>query len=374
MARVSIMFPSYNHEPYVREALESIYAQTFTDFEIVVSDDASPDHTYDIIQEVCKEKAKLHRFEKNVGASVNGRYCYDHCDSEFIALLNSDDVWEKKHLEKSVEYLDQHPECGAVFSWCSLIDENSKVIDNNAAVFRQKNRTKEEWFQHFFTYGNCLAHPSMVIRKSVYEDVGFYSMSMRQIPDFEEWIRVIKKYEIYVIPETLVKHRRCNVGMTNTSSPTVTNSIRDINEHYYMLEHYFDGVSDEYFKKAFGSMFVNKDASTHEELLCERFFLLQSNVFHLKDVSPIFAFMFFNEIYHLPGVKETFDEKYNYSIADFHRFGSEVDLYGLSKTAEQQVQGGNTLRDRLRYLAYAILGKDTNVYKRVMSFFGFSRF
>lgn len=362
------MFPSYNHEAYVREALESIYSQTFTDFEIIVSDDASTDRTYEIIEEVCKEKAKLHRFEKNMGASVNGRYCYDHCDSEYIALLNSDDVWEKNHLQKAVEYLDSHKECGAVFSWCSLIDESSNMIDQNASVFKQKNRTKEEWFQHFFTYGNCLAHPSMVIRKSVYEDVGFYSMSMRQLPDYDEWVRVVKKYDIFVIPEVLVRHRRCNLSFANTSAPIVTNSIRDINENFYILRHYFDDISDEYFKKAFSSMFIRKDALTHEELLCERFFLLKNNEYHLKEISLIAAFIFFNEIYSLPNVKQTFDEKYSYTIRDFHKFGSEIDLYGLSKSVGEA--SDNSLKGRLKYLAYAIFGKDTNHYRKLMQFFG----
>ncbi len=372
MAKVSIMFPSFNHESYVEEAINSIYNQTYTDYEIIISDDASTDGTYEIITKICNKKAKLHRFESNVGASMNTKYCYDLCDSKYIALLNSDDVWDSKHLEKSVEYLDMHSDCAAVFSWAAFIDEDSQIIDDNVLLFKQNNRTKEEWFRHLFTYGNCLCHPSMVIRKTAYEDIGFYSMSLRQLPDYDEWIRLVKKYEIHVIPEVLVKHRRCNKELTNTSSPTITNSIRDINEQLFILMHYFDDISDDYFKKSFGSMFIKKDASTYEELLCEKFFILKNDEFHLKGLSKIVAFIFFNEIYSIPSVKQTFDQKYAYSISDFHEFGASIDLLGVGRTEmtiSSVTTSPDTFKDRLRYCAYALFGKDTKKYNKVLLFF-----
>ena len=121
MPKVSIMFPSYNHEKYVEAALSSIMSQTMQDFEVIASDDCSTDETAAIIESFRDERIHFHRFAKHVGPTENHKYCWEHCTGAYIALLNSDDVWLPNHLEDSVMYLDAHPECGAGFT-CAVND------------------------------------------------------------------------------------------------------------------------------------------------------------------------------------------------------------------------------------------------------------
>ena len=142
MPKVSIMIPSYNHAQYIYEALESVLIQTFQDFEVIVSDDHSLDQTVAVIRNINDPRITLHVFPQNVGATMNHEYCWRQCTAPYIALLNSDDVWLPEHLEKAVAYLDTHPACGAVFSWCSYIDEDSNVIDPCGELFKQPNRTR----------------------------------------------------------------------------------------------------------------------------------------------------------------------------------------------------------------------------------------
>lgn len=387
MPKVSIMIPSYNHAQYVHEALESVLAQTFQDFEVIVSDDHSPDQTVAIIRNFDDPRISVHVFSQNVGATMNHEYCWKHCTSPYIALLNSDDVWLPEHLEKAVAHLDTHPSCGAVFSWCSYIDEESNIIDPCSELFKQPNRTRAEWLRHFFTKGNCICHPSMVIRREVYDKIGFYSRSLRQLPDFNEWIRLVKHYDLHIIPDVLVQHRRCNNTMGNTSAPVIENSLRDVAESYYLLSHFFDDVSDKLFREAFGPLFRNPKAKKHEELMCERFFLLLDDHYYLAPLGKYAAFNYFQEIFNLPGMRELFLSQYQYSINDFFRTSRHLDYLGLRQlqaaaqaapvpvAAIVPVEPGvqmiavagniNSKTNRLKALAWAVFGRESAMYNRV---------
>jgi glycosyltransferase involved in cell wall biosynthesis len=154
MPKVSVIIPSYNHEKYVREAIQSVLEQTYQDFEIVITDDGSRDRTVSIIKSFTDPRIKLFYFPKNRGAAVAVNHCIAEASGEFIALLNSDDAFVPKKLEKQVEFLDKNPKIGAVFSYAQFIDEDSKDITNTehhyAKVFLQQNRSRFEWLNYFF--------------------------------------------------------------------------------------------------------------------------------------------------------------------------------------------------------------------------------
>ena len=376
--KVTVMLPSYNHEKYVAEAIESCLAQTFGDYELLISDDCSPDKTFEIAKEYMDERIVFHRFEHNVGAAENHRYCYAHAKGEYIALLNSDDVWMPEHLEGKVEYLDAHPECGAVFSWAMAIDEDSQVIDPCMEVFRQENRTRQEWLLRLFTGGNCICHPSMLIRREVYDRVGFYWQPFRQLPDFYQWIRILKQYSIHVIPQTQVKHRRCIRTMGNTSAPILPNSIRDVNESSMILRHFFDGMSDEFFRETFHSLFRRPEASTHEELICEKFFLMLDGKYYMTMVTPLAAYQFFSENCSDPEVLRTMYEAYGYSINEYYKLGASLNIYRLgeapaqpspaveSKPATDEKEGPFPpfhKKYRLLAILWAVFGPDSAAYR-----------
>lgn len=272
MPVVSVMFLSYNHGAYLEQAVKSVLGQTYQDFEIIFSDDCSNDNTMEIISKYESDRVNIHRFHENMGAAINMKYIWRHCSGKYLALINSDDVWEEDHLEKSVYYLDSHKDCAGVFSWASLIDEQGNMIDTCCEVFQQENRSQAMWLRRLFTGGNCICHPSMVLRREVYDRIGFLNAGLRQLPDFQFWIRVLKNYQIYVIPEVLVKHRRCAKTKQNTSAPVLENSLRDINESLYILMHFFDDLSDDLFYEAFHELFRRKEVTVHEHgcLLCEQ--------------------------------------------------------------------------------------------------------
>lgn len=333
--KVSVMFLSYNHGAFIQRALDSVLNQTFQNFEIVLSDDCSSDNTSDVLSTYHDSRIKLHIFNSNQGATINHQYIWRHCSGDYLALINSDDIWLPEHLSKSVSYLDSHPKCGAVFSWASLIDEEDRIIDPCCDIFKQPNRTQAEWIYHLFRKGNCLCHPSMVIRRSVYEECGFYKLGFRQLPDYNLWTRMMNKFTIHIIDETLVQHRRLLKDGQNTSSPIKTNSIRDVNESLYTLIHYFDNMSDALFAEAFRKEFRNKNAKTRSELLCEKFFLMYDEKYYMYPISRFASFLFLHNIYDLDEIPVLLRNQYGFSLQDFHNLGSSIDLLNL--------QSGETL-------------------------------
>lgn len=371
MPKVSVMIPSYNHEKYVGEAIESVLGQTFQDFELIISDDCSPDDSAKVISQYTDSRIRLHVFKKNVGATRNHEYCWSQCTGEYIALLNSDDVWEAEHLKESVAYLDGHPACGAVFSWASYMDENGEGDQHSAVVFKQPNRSRAQWLLQFYQQGNCLCHPSMVIRRVVYDHIGYYSRSLRQLPDYDEWIRLVKKYDIHVIPKVTVRFRRTMRTMQNTSAPTKDNVVRDVAESSYVLSHFFDDLDDELFAEAFRPLFRNPLACTHEEYICERFFILLDNHYYIDNLSIPHAFFYFNNVYSQPGIAQVFEEKYQYTVSDFHELGAKMDFLGLRTGDEASflMADQNSAKHRLKALAWAVFGKDTPIYDRLTRIF-----
>lgn len=332
--KVSVMFLSYNHEPYIQRAMDSVLNQTYQNFEIVLSDDCSTDNTRDALSVYHDDRIKLHFFEINQGATINNQYIWKYCKGEYLALINSDDVWLPEHLEKSVSYLNTHHECGAVFSWAALIDEEDKIIDPCCEVFKQPNRTQAEWVHHFFTKGNCLCHPSMVIRKNVYDECGFYKLGFRQLPDYNMWTRLTKKFNVHIIEEVLVQHRRCNKTGQNTSAPIVENSIRDINESLYTLLHYFDDMPDGLFIQAFQHEFRNSMSKTRKELLCEKFFLMYDEKYYMYTISKLASFLFLHDIYDREELYGLLKEEYGFTLQEFHELGASLDILGLRKKNE----------------------------------------
>ncbi len=331
--KVSVMFMSYNHGAYIQQAMRSVLAQTFQNYEVIVSDDCSQDNTREVLEQFKDNRISLHFFEENQGATINNLYIWRQCRGEYLALINSDDVWMPEHLQKSVDYLDGHKDCGAVFSWAASINEEGTIIEPCIEVFKQPNRSQAEWVYYLFTKGNCLCHPSMVIRREVYENVGFYKIGFRQLPDYNMWTRMVNKYNLHILEEVLMYHRRCIRTNQNTSAPVVDNSVRDVNESLYTLIHYFDNMTDELFCRAFQSEFRNKNARQREELLCEKFFLMYDEKYYMSRIGKFAAFLYLQSIYDNQNLWEIMKNQYGFNLNDFYNLGADFDLLGLKRNS-----------------------------------------
>jgi glycosyltransferase involved in cell wall biosynthesis/uncharacterized coiled-coil protein SlyX len=208
--KVTVVLTSYNHAKFLHESIDSVLNQTYSDFRLLIWDDASTDESWAIINSYSDPRIQAFRNKTNQGGKFP-EMSPEMVSGEYIAIHHSDDVWEPQKLEKQVPFLDSHPEIGAVFTNAMIIGEQGEPFEDKAhfyySIFNQPNRSRHEWLNYFFNNGNALCHPSVLIRKICYENCGLYRYGLAQLPDFDMWVRLCLKYEIHVLPEKLVRFR-----------------------------------------------------------------------------------------------------------------------------------------------------------------------
>ncbi len=202
---VAVLLPVYNAEKFLRECLDSILAQTFTDFELIACDDASGDDSAAILTEYAARdpRIKFLRNERNLGIARTRNRLIEAVSPEcgYIAIMDSDDVCFPDRLERQLAFLEAHPEVGGVGSTLEIIDENSRTTG-----FRKYPSAPEE-IRKVMPITNVIAQPTMMLRRRVVADIGFYDPACICCSDYEYWLRVLEKYDFANLPEPVLRYR-----------------------------------------------------------------------------------------------------------------------------------------------------------------------
>lgn len=329
MPRVSIVIPAYNHEKYVRECIQSALDQTYQDFEIIITDDGSSDGTVNVIKEFDDPRIQLYTHADNKGACTALNNCIRKAVGEYIAVLNSDDAWEPTKLEKQVKYLDDHPEISAVFTKVAFINESSTLIGladyDRFYIFDKKNRPRYAWLNQFFFKGNCLCHPSVLIRRKCYDDIGLYDERMANIPDMDMWVRLCFKYDIHILNEKLVRFR-IMADKSSASADKLSTHIRVSFESMQILNHYLAINDRETFLKIFPK--AEKYGVVEEEYI--PYFLsrlaldVNNSTWHLWGLQTLFDFLGQED------VAIDLEKKYGFRYRDFYNLTAQHDIFNIS--------------------------------------------
>lgn len=327
--KVSVIIPSYNHSKFIEAGINSILTQTYQDFEIIISDDASPDDSVEKIKKIIDPRIKLFAHTENMGAVYNTNFCIEKASGEYIALLNSDDLWEKEKLEKQVKFLEENKNIGAVFTNALFVDEEDLPLSKQeyqwADVFIEANRSKGEWLHRFFFKLNCLCHPSILIRREIYDKTRLYNPCFRQLPDFAMWVDILKFTEIHILEEKLVKFKILK-SSENASADTQVNRVRNINEIYLIMKDFFKGIDIKTFKEGFGELLINKDFTSEEEMLCEQAFLYSKIE---NEIAYIYKFIGIEKIYEIlrdDKTSQILKAKYNFNENDFFKLTGSLEI------------------------------------------------
>src|SRR5690349_9241462 len=124
----TVLMPVYNGEKYLREAIDSILAQTLTDFEFLIIDDGSKDRSVDIIKSYADPRINLVKNEVNLGISKTLNRGIEIAAAEFIARMDADDISHPTRLQKQYDYLIKNPECALLSTWAKMITEKNEHI------------------------------------------------------------------------------------------------------------------------------------------------------------------------------------------------------------------------------------------------------
>lgn len=327
---VSVLMGVQNLERFVGEAIESVLAQTYENFEFIILDDGSTDKTPEIIAEYAKRDKRIqpYYFKEKQGISIGCNFTIEKAIGKYIARIDGDDCWHFNKLEKQIFYLEEHPECGACFTWVKIIDENgyeltSAESENRGEIFNSKNRSRAEWIRTLFYEGCRMAHPSSVIRKDVFSLTGMYNVSYRQLLDYDLWIRILKITQIHMLEEILMNYRWSGKNVSSSSDDVM---FRTYFEMLLILKQYFKGMTNEFFIEAFSAFFKKKLASSELELMCEKAFLLLDYRFY-HDIGKIAALEILSELVNNKEAYRVLRDQYDFDVFSFHRIQSEPVFY-----------------------------------------------
>ncbi|PWB18335.1 glycosyltransferase family 2 protein, partial [Flavobacterium sp. HTF] len=196
--KITVLMPVYNCELYIKETVDSILNQTFTDFEFLIIDDASTDKTVDIIKTYNDSRIKLIVKPVNTGYTNSLNYGLKIAKGEYIARMDGDDISFPERFAKQVSLLDANPEiilCGTLYQ----IIGTEKVC--NHPLNYEEIKVK-------LISGCYIAHPTVMFRKSVFESYNLqYDTNMEPAEDHELWSRLIFLGKVVNIDEVLLWYR-----------------------------------------------------------------------------------------------------------------------------------------------------------------------
>lgn len=239
--KVSVLIKSYNHAAYVRRTIESVLGQSFQDFEIVVTDDASTDETADVVRSYKDTRIKLEVSPVNLGISGAMNATIARARGRYLAILNSDDWALPDRLRRQAAFLDGAGDVSLVFGLPRFVGENDQWIEGSfdfTVPLRFPNMSRAMWLWYFFYHGNCLSAPTAMIRREAYRAVGPYDRRLTNLQDMDMWIRMlVAGHEIHLLDEevTAVRIRDNNANM---SAPTWEKKNRGAFEFCKVLEQY----------------------------------------------------------------------------------------------------------------------------------------
>jgi glycosyltransferase involved in cell wall biosynthesis len=338
--KISVVLTSYNHEKFIRQSIESVLNQTYQDFEFIIVDDCSTDTSWDIISEYKRKYPAIitMRSECNTGGEIHKDIIRNCTTGDYIAVHHSDDVWMEDKLQRQVNIIQNMPECVAVFSNAGAIDDNGNdYSDKNGFyydLFSVENRTRQEWLNYFFYHGNCLCHPSILVKKSAYIDDGFSRNGLQQIPDLVKWIQLCKKHEIYVLPESLIKFRVHNDG-GNTSGMRAETQMRSATEMFLMLKEYVS-IQD---KEEFLKIFPNARKYCIGDFFQTEYVL--GRICTEEGMPPyarLFGVQLLYDVLNNFQYADSIDKEYHYTGKEFKQENGKYDIFGIVPKAFEQTR------------------------------------
>ena len=202
--KVTVLLAVRNGEPYIHEAVRSVLDQTFTDFELLVVDDASTDATAEIIEGFGDGRVRLLRNEQNLGQVPSLNRGLREARGEYVARLDADDVCRPTRLAREVEILDGDARVGLVGTWMEAIDERGRRLGH----LRKDLTDYVDFVYHTLIMRVYVSHPSAMYRREPVLALGGYDEATGPAEDKDLWRKLaLERYDARIVPEPLILYR-----------------------------------------------------------------------------------------------------------------------------------------------------------------------
>ncbi|WP_179131515.1 glycosyltransferase family 2 protein [Candidatus Entotheonella palauensis] len=223
LPEVSVCIPTYNAAQYLADAIDSVLAQTFEDFELVVSDNASTDHTPELCQAYHDPRFLYSRSPENTGQSGNWNRCLSLARGTYVILLHADDLLMPEYLQRAVQVLDQHPEVGLVHCATQYIEPDGTPLYVRRIYEADRIDEGDVLFRRLVLEG-CVVNPAgVLVRRSLYDEVGDFTMETLWGVDWHMWMRLALRTQVAYFAEPLAQYREHPQSGTSRVMATVQN-------------------------------------------------------------------------------------------------------------------------------------------------------
>lgn len=341
--KVTVVLTSCNHAPYIGESIESVLHQTYSNFELFIIDDASTDDSWAIIQRYTDPRIRS-RQSKARGEITQHVFdvILNQATGKYVAVNHSDDAWRPEKLQRQVEYMEAHPETGAVLTWVQVFDEKGAFIDND--WFNRPNLDRWTLLNELFHQKNTLNQPSALVRRACYDTIGTYRRGLWQIDDADFWCRLMLHYPLHIIEEKLTLHRLF-ADRSNISGERPSTIVRRENEWNRLRENYLALSTFEDVVRIFPEL-----ESWRREGGCNVKFLLAMACVrspHRSAWSLGLRWLF--ELLNDPVQSAAIADLYGFHDADFVALSAKLDSYGtlMERDLSQELQAMQAERTQL---------------------------
>jgi len=287
--KISVIIPTYNSAQFIAEALESVFVQTYKDYEVIVVDDGSTDNTKEVLKPYMSKIRYI--YKENGGAASARNVGIKNARGEYIAFLDSDDLWLPEKLEKQVKYFEEHLQVDMVFADCVRFGEE---------VLNTRNGTRQlvsdDMFVNIWWY-NIVPTSTVIVRKSCFEKVGLFdeAREIETAEDAEMWLRIAREYKVGYLKEVVTKYR------VRTSGYSRSNINRAYSSTKLVIDKYWEDIK----MKGYTRKFLNRRLHEYHfdyglSLFCANMFqdaqkqfkvVLKYKIFSLKTIYALLYYL-----------------------------------------------------------------------------------
>ena len=200
MPRVSVIIPTYNRRELVLEAVDSVLNQTYQDFELILMDDGSSDGTKNAARERYGDRL-IYVYQEHQGVSVARNHGMELARGEYIAFLDSDDLWLPTKLEVHIDFMHRHPDAQICFT-------DEVWIRQGVRVNPRRRHAKHTGRIYPYCLPLCIISPSSAcMRAELFDRVGVFDTDLPVCEDYDLWLRVAARLPVFLIPQKLIVKR-----------------------------------------------------------------------------------------------------------------------------------------------------------------------
>jgi cellulose synthase/poly-beta-1,6-N-acetylglucosamine synthase-like glycosyltransferase len=229
MPKVSVLMPSFNYARYLPAAIQSVLSQSYSDLELIITDDCSTDESREIVEHFRRLDSRvipvLHEVNSGLARARNSGLAIS--TGEFVALCDADDVWLPHKLETQIKCFQAQVELGIVHSDSAIIDAAGKLTGQQfSSLWHRRGQRTSGYLFEVLCEQNFLCVPTVVLRRQAIEYAGGFEENLRSLEDWVCWIKVSRKYPFHYVKEPLVQYRMHGSGLSSNPKGMAQNRVK----------------------------------------------------------------------------------------------------------------------------------------------------